>query len=104
MEEIPVNSTAGQENYPDVLQLEPHIEDGWDYVQDKEERNRMNTLFIVGIFIPPLFFYIKYMYEKSQDPFIHRRYKWSLNIFAFEMCCLAIVCVTLFSWWFYDAL
>ena len=104
MDEIPVVNQGHQEVFPDVLQLEPHIEDGYDYVENKENRDNSKILMIIGIFFPPLFFYIKHLYEKTEDPIIHRRYKWSLNIFAFEMCCLAIVCVTLFSWWFHDAL
>ena len=104
MDEIPVNSTAGQEIYPDVLQLEPHIEDGYDYADQKENREQIKILMIVALFIPPVFFYIKHKFESSEDPIVHKRYKWSLNFFALEMCCLAIVVVTLFSWWFHDAL
>ncbi|BFU24219.1 hypothetical protein EHI8A_082540 [Entamoeba histolytica HM-1:IMSS-B] len=93
-----------KEQFAGVLQFEPNIEDGYDYVVNDEVRKRMLIYVVISALCPPFFFYIQRIYSKSEDPVIHNRYKLCLNIFAFEVCCLVIIGVVLFSWWFHDAL
>ena len=89
---------------PGVLDLDPNVEDGYDFDLDERYRKRMKVLFFINIIFPPLFIYIYKTYSKTKDPICHKWFKWAQNVFAFEMCALIVVCVTLFSWWFKDAL
>ena len=95
---------VNNEAYPNVLEIPGYLQDGSIQEASEEERKTQLIWIIVTIFLPPLFIYINRKYEKTFDPIMHRRYKWSLNIFAFEMCCLVTVAIVLFSWWFHDAL
>ena len=84
------------------------IDDGSEETNSLELEKKRKTIFILmiitAIFFPTYYIITFRRFRTETDYRIRYWYKFSQNLCAFETCCFAVITITLFSWWFHDAM